>query len=167
MTSFDFRTTPAIASGPGKTAALGAQFRALGATRIALVSDPGVIGAGLTSEAEAALNSAGLGVFRWQDVKADPPEADILAATAAARAEGCDAVLGLGGGSPMDTAKLVALLLGTDQPLAEAYGVGNARGRRVPLILVPTTAGTGSEVTPIAIVTTGENEKKGVVAPQL
>ncbi|MEM9764489.1 MAG: iron-containing alcohol dehydrogenase [Pseudomonadota bacterium] len=167
MTPFDFRTTPAIASGPGKTAALGEQFRALGATRVALISDPGVIGAGLTAEAEASLATAGLGVFRWQDVKADPPEDDILAATAAARAEGCDAVLGLGGGSPMDTAKLVALLLGTDQPLAEAYGVGHARGRRVPLILVPTTAGTGSEVTPIAIVTTGENEKKGVVAPQL
>ncbi|MEM6680438.1 MAG: iron-containing alcohol dehydrogenase, partial [Pseudomonadota bacterium] len=55
----------------------------------------------------------------------------------------------------------------TDQPIAEAYGVGQARGTRLPLVLVPTTAGTGSEVTPIAIVTTGENEKKGVVAPQL
>ncbi|MEM7496948.1 MAG: iron-containing alcohol dehydrogenase [Pseudomonadota bacterium] len=167
MTPFDFRTTPAIAAGPGKTAGLGETFRALGASRVALISDPGVLAAGLADGATASLGAAGLGVFTWQDVKADPPEADILAAVDAARAEGCNGVLGLGGGSPMDTAKLVALLLGTDQPLAEAYGVGNAKGARVPLVLVPTTAGTGSEVTPIAIVTTGASEKKGVVAPQL
>ncbi|MEO0822033.1 MAG: iron-containing alcohol dehydrogenase, partial [Pseudomonadota bacterium] len=132
-----------------------------------LVSDEGVIGAGLVEPARAALSEAGVAVFTWSDVKADPPEADVLAAVAAARGAGVDGVLGLGGGSPMDTAKLVALFLGSDQPITEAYGVGNARGTRVPLVLVPTTAGTGSEVTPIAIVTTGAAEKKGVVAPQL
>jgi alcohol dehydrogenase class IV len=67
----------------------------------------------------------------------------------------------------LDVAKLAALLAASDQPLEEAYGVGNARGPRLPLVLVPTTAGTGSEVTPISIVTTGASEKMGVVSPLL
>ena len=71
-----------------------------------------------------------------------------------AREAEADAVLGLGGGSSLDVAKLVALLARTPQPLAEIYGVGLARGPRLPLVLAPTTAGTGSEVTPIAILTT-------------
>src|SRR3546814_13021202 len=67
-----------------------------------------------------------------------------------------DLVVGFGGGSSMDIAKLVALMGNSDQPLAEMYGIGNAKGRRLPLVQVPTTAGTGSEVTGISIITTGE-----------
>lgn len=76
-------------------------------------------------------------------------------------------MVSVGGGSSLDTAKLIAVLLNCDQPIAEMYGVNLVRGTRLPLVLAPTTAGTGSEVTPISIVTTGTNEKKGVVAPQL
>jgi alcohol dehydrogenase len=70
-------------------------------------------------------------------------------------------IIGFGGGSSLDVAKLVALLAHPEcsQQLGDLYGVGNARGRRLPLIQVPTTAGTGSEVTPVAIVTTGETSK--------
>ncbi|EKD61526.1 MAG: hypothetical protein ACD_54C00200G0002 [uncultured bacterium] len=76
-------------------------------------------------------------------------------------------MIGLGGGSSLDVAKLVALLAMGDETLQGIYGVGNAKGPRLPLILVPTTAGTGSEVTPISIVTTGTAEKMGVVSPVL
>src|SRR5690606_27671604 len=96
-----------------------------------------------------------------------PPISVVLDALAQARTHQCDGVIGFGGGSPMDTAKLVALLSKGEQSLQQVYGVGNATGKRLPLIQVPTTAGTGSEVTPIAIVTTGETTKMGVVAPQL
>jgi alcohol dehydrogenase class IV len=91
----------------------------------------------------------------------------VMSAVAAARASRIDGVIGLGGGSAMDTAKLVALLARSGESLQAAYGVDNARGPRLPLIQVPTTAGTGSEVTPIAIVTTPGGEKKGVVSSLL
>ncbi|MEM6358381.1 MAG: iron-containing alcohol dehydrogenase [Pseudomonadota bacterium] len=167
MQGFGFRTTPALEIGTRRSAATGELCRGLGIGHAFLVSDPGVRAAGLTGPAEASLAEAGIAVTLWDDVTADPPEHAILAAADAARAAGADGVIGLGGGSPMDTAKIVALLLGTDQPIGGAYGVGNARGPRAPLVLIPTTAGTGSEVTPVAIVTTGETEKMGIVSPHL
>jgi alcohol dehydrogenase len=84
-----------------------------------------------------------------------------------ARQVAADIVIGLGGGSSLDIAKLAAVLLSSAQPLAEMYGIGKVQGGRVPLVLVPTTAGTGSEVTNISIITTGETTKMGVVSPQL
>ena len=167
MTPFTFRTTPAILSEPGATAKIGALAADLGIRHAAVVTDKGVLALGLAQPAFDALKAAGIAVTVFDDVTADPPEAQVLAIAEGARAAGCDGVVSVGGGSPMDTAKLTALLLGAPQPLAEAYGVNLARGRRAPLILAPTTAGTGSEVTPLAIVTTGEAEKKGVSAPQL
>jgi alcohol dehydrogenase class IV len=115
----------------------------------------------------AALEGAGLTVTVYSEVEADPPETRVLATVAAARAATAEVVVGLGGGSSLDTAKLVALLAASPQALESIYGIGLARGPRLPLIQVPTTAGTGSEVTPIAIVTTPSQEKKGVVSPLL
>jgi alcohol dehydrogenase len=106
-------------------------------------------------------------VDTYSDVVADPPEAVVEAAAGFARQQGSELVIGLGGGSSMDVAKLVAVLAGSAQPLAEMYGIGKVTGKRLPLIQIPTTAGTGSEVTNIAIVTTGETTKMGVVSPQL
>ncbi|MEC8274468.1 MAG: iron-containing alcohol dehydrogenase, partial [Pseudomonadota bacterium] len=108
----------------------------------------------------------------YDDVEADPPETKILAAVEAAQFFGAEAIVGFGGGSPMDTAKLVALLVRAQQPLSEMYGVAQVDrsrvpGGRLPLFQVPTTAGTGSEVTPIAIVTVGAEIKLGVVDPIL
>ena len=167
MTPFTFRTTPAILSEPGATAKIGELAAGLEMRHAAFVTDRGVLALGLAQPALDSLKAAGIAATVFEEVVADPPEAMVLATAAAAKAAGCDGVVSVGGGSPMDTAKLTALLLRSDQPIAEIYGVGLARGSRAPLILAPTTAGTGSEVTPIAIVTTGAAEKKGVVAPQL
>ena len=121
---------------------------------------------GLADEALDGIRSAGMDVWTFSAVQPDPAEAMIWDAVEEARAEHVDCVASVGGGSSLDTAKLIALLLNTDQPLSGMYGVNLARGERLPLVLAPTTAGTGSEVTPISIVTTGTNEKKGVVSPR-
>jgi len=135
--------------------------------RVLLVTDQGVVAAHLLDPALRSLRAAGLATEVFDGVVADPPEAVVLAAVAQARAMRATAVIGFGGGSPMDTAKLVALLARTGAALGDIYGVGKAVGPRLPLMLVPTTAGTGSEVTPVAVVTTGAREKQGVVSPLL
>jgi len=103
----------------------------------------------------------------YSDVIADPPEHTVLAATQVARVAGCDGILGFGGGSSMDVAKLVAVLIDSNQSLQDLYSVDQVVGGRLPLIQTPTTAGTGSEATAVAIVTTGESSKAGVVSNQL
>jgi alcohol dehydrogenase class IV len=80
----------------------------------------------------------------------------------AGRAAGAAAVVGFGGGSPMDVAKVAAYLLGSGDDLDAIYGIEQAKGEGLPLVLVPTTAGTGSEATPISVITVGAVEKKGV-----
>jgi len=167
MTPFTFETTPRIVCETGGVRHLGRLCAELGARRVLVVTDPGLLAAGLLAPAEESLRAAGIASTLYSDVQADPPEASVLAAVAAAREAAVDAVVGFGGGSSMDTAKLVALLHGADQALPEIYGIGLAKGPRLPLIQVPTTAGTGSEVTPISIVTTPSHEKKGVVSPLL
>ncbi|NVK32969.1 MAG: iron-containing alcohol dehydrogenase [Rhodobacteraceae bacterium] len=122
---------------------------------------------GLLAPAIGSLEAEGFSVTVFDDVVADPPEAVVAACVAQGKDAGSDIVLGLGGGSSMDIAKITALLLGTDQPLSEMYGIGNVRGHRTPLVQVPTTAGTGSEVTNITILTTGETTKMGIVSRQL
>ncbi len=167
MTQFVFETTPRIVCEPGAAARLGELAAELQVRHALIVTDRGLVQAGVLDGALEGLQAAGVAVTLFTDVLADPPEASVLAAVDAARAAAVDGIIGLGGGSSMDTAKLVALLAGTPQALPEVYGIGLAKGPRLPLIQVPTTAGTGSEVTPIAIVTTPTQEKKGVVSPAL
>jgi len=135
--------------------------------RVFIVTDVGVHGLGLLDGAKEALREAGYEAQIFDQVVADPPEDIVLAGAQRARDFGAGLVLGFGGGSPMDTAKVIALLAGSDQPIEKMYGVGLATGPRLPLVLVPTTAGTGSEVTNVAIITTGKTEKQGIVANPL
>ena len=167
MNPFTFQTTPNVLFEAGASKKLPEIVGGFGAKRVLLVTDKGVRSAGLTKAAEAALAEAGITLDVYEDVVADPPSTVIEAAAKHARELGTDLVLSIGGGSALDTAKLVAYLAKSDEPLDSIYGVGLAKGDRLPLILVPTTAGTGSEVTPISIVTTPTTEKKGVVAPKL
>jgi alcohol dehydrogenase class IV len=98
----------------------------------------------------------------FDDVEADPSKKTLLKAIEVGKKIKATGVIGFGGGSSMDVAKLAALILGSGENLEEAWGVANAKGPRLPLVLIPTTAGTGSEVTPVSIITVGEEEKKGV-----
>lgn len=166
---FTFNTVPQIVSAPGSAGELGTHVAARfpKARRALLVTDPGFLRTGLVDAPRASLERVGIAVQVFSDVMADPPETVVLSAVEFARLHDTDVVIGLGGGSSMDVAKLIAVLAGSDQPISEIYGIGNVKGERLPLVQVPTTAGTGSEVTNIAIVTTGATSKMGVVAPQL
>jgi alcohol dehydrogenase len=143
------------------------ECRRLGVNNPLLVTDPGLMAIGLVQPVVAALESEDLAPVVFDQVREDPPEATVLAAAELGRSREVDGVIAVGGGSSMDVAKVVAVLLGGDQPLAQLYGVGQVVGERLPLLLVPTTAGTGSEVTPVAVITTGETTKAGVSSPVL
>ena len=115
-----------------------------------------------------ALRGSGCSVTVWDGLAGEPSFADFRNALAAAREGRIDAVVGLGGGSAMDVAKLVAALADGKQQIGEVLGVGQLRGRALWLGCIPTTSGTGSEVTPIAILGDEEEDlKKGVVSPYL
>ncbi|WP_193140248.1 iron-containing alcohol dehydrogenase [Meridianimarinicoccus sp. MJW13] len=168
---FTFSTTGTIRQQRGGAAQLGRLLADTPATaglrRLLLVTDPGIMRLDLAGPALADLAACGIAVTLFDGVEPDPKAQTVRAAADLARDCGAQGVIGFGGGSSMDVAKVVALLARSDQPLEEIYGVGMAHGRRLPLVLVPTTAGTGSEVTPISILTTGTQEKKGVVSPLL
>ena len=167
--AFSFNTVPRLVCEIGAAAKLGQLIRDnfQGSRHALIVTDPGFLKTGQVDPAAASLKAADIQVSIFSDVVADPPEAVVLQAVADARKARVDMVIGLGGGSSMDVAKLIAVLAGSDQELKTMYGIGNVKGGRLPLIQIPTTAGTGSEVTPISIVTTGATTKMGVVSPQL
>ena len=164
--NFTFDTVPNIVFETGAAARLGEIVRSR-MTRPALVTDKGVVAAGLIDDAMKSLEAAGLVPVLIDAIEADPPAAIVKTAAVAAKAHGADGVIGFGGGSSLDTAKVIAVLINSAQTLEEIYGMNAVKGARAPLILLPTTAGTGSEVTNIAVITTEDEQKMGIVAPQL
>ncbi|MEM9430587.1 MAG: iron-containing alcohol dehydrogenase [Pseudomonadota bacterium] len=166
MDPFRFETVPAIRMGAGLGAFPDAELvEALG-PKILFVTDCDLVALGLVAPAlEALRRRAEVVVF--DAVEADPSRDTLDAAVASGQACGATGVIGFGGGSPMDVAKLAALRLRSDDVLDDIWGVDKARGPRLPLVLVPTTAGTGSEVTPVSIITVGRAEKRGVVSRHL
>lgn len=167
MQAFQFNTTPQVIFRPGAANEIGVLARLKCGARPLLVTDPGLRRIGLCDPALHSLAEAGLGMTVFDAVEADPSLATVMAAVEAGRAAEVTGVIGFGGGSSLDVAKVVALLLGSGEDIDAAWGVGNAKGPRLPLILVPTTAGTGSEVTPVSIITVGGEEKRGVSSPIL
>lgn len=167
ISEFSFATAAKVHFGAGAMARLAEIAGGLLEERCLIVTDAGLVATGIVDKAIGALQQAGVCVDLFTEVEADPSEATILSAVDRAKDLGVQSVIGLGGGSSLDVAKLVALLAASDEQLGDIYGIGQATGPRLPLVLVPTTAGTGSEVTPISIVTTASQEKMGVVSPVL
>ena len=167
MSNFSFETPPRVICADGESERLGDLLREFGVSRPLVVTDRGIVEAGLLEPLLARLRTLGLDITVFADVLADPPASCVEAAVALALATRADGVIGFGGGSSLDVAKLVALLSRSGETLDALFGVGRAVGVRWPLIQVPTTAGTGSEVTPIAIVTMPNGEKQGVVSRRL
>lgn len=162
MTPFVFNTTPSVVFEPGAARRFGAIAGPRLGRSVLFVTDPGLRRLGLCDAAIASLEGEGVAVAVFDAVEADPSLATLMKAVEAGRAAGATGVAGFGGGSSLDVAKLAALLIGSGEDVDGAWGVGQAKGPRLPLALVPTTAGTGSEVTPVSIITVGEEEKRGV-----
>jgi len=165
---FSFSTTKRILSSLGGSRQAGSIMQDLGCRTVGIVTDKGVRGAKLLEPMLASMDSAGLAYHIYDDVLADPPLDIVQDASRWAKDRKVDGIVGFGGGSPLDVAKLVAFLNGnTTQAIDEIWGVDMCKGDRLPLVQVPTTAGTGSEVTKNSIITIGGGQKKGVVSQQL
>ena len=169
MSHFQFQTVPNIISGLGSIQQLSNLLAQQNYRKILLVTDAGMVQQQLHLPVIEILNVLGLEYVIYADVQADPPEQVMLDAAEFAKQQQIDTVVGFGGGSSMDVAKIIALLAHPQQTqsLQDMYGVNQVTTARLPLILIPTTAGTGSEVTPISIVTTGATTKMGIVSPVL
>ena len=164
MQPFPFNPGPKLISGEGSAAKL-AEILPQGPCLF--VTDRDVVEFGLTDACRTALEDGGRDIILFDSVEADPSKETLLAAVELGRRHGVTHVVGFGGGSPMDVAKLAAYLLGSGDELDNIWGVGLARGQHLPLALVPTTAGTGSEATPVAVITCEGGEKRGVNSPAL
>ena len=163
MRPFTFNPGPRLLAGPDQAVTLAEK---LPPGSCLLVTDSELIRLGLTDAYRDAIGSdRELVVF--DAVEADPSKDTLLAATEAGRAAGATCAVGLGGGSPMDVAKLAAYLIGSGDDLDAIWGVNIAQGQRLPLALVPTTAGTGSEATPISVITCEGGVKLAVNSPPL
>ena len=167
MTTFTFSTVSDIQVGVGSAARLSDMCQKHNITNPLIVTDAGILKFGLLDKALSGLIDNNINHTMYSDVQADPADNLILEATNVCIQKNCDAVIGFGGGSSMDVAKVVAVLAKQEQNLEDIYGVDNISSSRLPLIQIPTTAGTGSEATMVAVITTGATTKAGVVSRSL
>ena len=165
LNNFTFNTTSGIRFGNGTSKSCVSEISQKLGPNILFITDKDLMSFKLTEPTLIELNKLSSKVEVFQDVEADPSLKTLMNAIEIGKKNKITGVIGFGGGSSMDVAKLTSLILGSNENIEEAWGVSNAKGPRLPLILVPTTAGTGSEVTPISIITVGEEEKKGVSSP--
>lgn len=142
---FDFQARTRLVFGPGMAARVGELARGLGGTRVLLVTDNGIVKAGHAEKVRASLEAAGLKAALFKDAKENPTTACVAEALAVAQANSVDFIVGLGGGSSMDTAKGCNFLYTNGGEMKDYWGRDKATKPMLPLIAIPTTAGTGSE----------------------
>jgi alcohol dehydrogenase class IV len=143
---------PEFVFGPGALALAGRYARNLGSRRPLVVTDPGVRAAGWTDRVLASIREHGLAAVVFDRVTPNPRDHEVMAGAEAYRAQGCDAIVAVGGGSPMDCAKGIGIVCSNDRPVLTFEGVDNVEVPGAPLICVPTTAGSSADVSQFAIV---------------
>lgn len=148
---FDVPTT--ILHGGGSRHNLGSLARELGGRRVLLVTDPGVVQLGVAAEITGILEKAGMAVAVFDKVQPDPTDENVAEGVAALNAHKADLIVAVGGGSPIDAAKVIAIRTANPAPLPEYMGLHKIPNAGIPLITIPTTAGTGSEATKVAVIT--------------
>ena len=165
LVRWSFPTT--IVFGAGAVSQLPDHVKRLGGTRVLVVADPGVVKAGIVAKVTALLEGAGLPTRVFDGVAPNPVEENVFAGVEAYKAHGADLIVSVGGGSPLDCGKLIALKTTHERPLVDyddATGGDAYIGTNVPpMITIPTTAGTGSEVGRSGVVTLAANGRKTVI----
>ena len=158
--AFEYHPGPRLIVGEGSLGRLGELARDLGASRALIASDPGIVAAGHAAAGVAALEEAGLTATVFSEFGENPSTVAIEAGTAMARAFRPDLLVGLGGGSSMDTAKGINFLYSCGGRMQDYHGRGLATGAMLPSLAIPTTAGTGSETQSFALITDAESGMK-------
>ena len=165
---FLFQTTPRIRFGVGALESLPAELQRFASTSVLIVSDPGVIAAGIAGRVQDLVARTGAATHMFGAVEPDPRIETAEACAKMAAEVGAGLIIGVGGGSAMDIAKVASILACAEQSIATMFGIDLVKCPGIPLVLIPTTAGTGSEVTHIAILSDeAEHLKKGIVSPFL
>ncbi len=157
---FDHQPRTRLVFGAGKVDQIGELAAELGSRRVLVVTDHGLVSAGHAQRVEHSLQAAGLGTVIFDQVRENPTTRDVDACLAVARAAGVDLIVGLGGGSSMDTAKGCNFLLTNGGQMKDYQGVGKAKKPMLPLIAIPTTAGTGSECQSATLIADEQTRQK-------
>ena len=152
LRAFDFPSRTRLVFGAGCVARVGEFARETGAKRILLVTDAGIVAAGHAGRVQSSLEAAGLRVTLFDQARENPTTKCVAECVDAARAAGIDCIVGLGGGSSMDTAKGCNFILTNGGQMKDYWGVGKATKPMLPFIAIPTTAGTGSEMQSAALI---------------
>ena len=160
MIPFDYQPRTRIVFGEGKTESLGDLASELGARRALVVSDPGIVKAGHTQRGIDALERAGIATVLFDAVHENPSTTDVEAGVAVARRHDPELIVGLGGGSSMDCAKGINFVFSGGGRMQDYWGVGKALKEMLPMIAVPTTAGTGSETQSFALISDSQTKVK-------
>jgi len=158
--TYQFDLPSSILHGGGSREDLPGLVRQLAGSRVLLVTDPGVVSLGFADEIRGLLEKAGLAVAIFDGVQPDPTDQNVAAGVAALEAHQADLIVALGGGSPIDTAKVIAVRNANPGPIIDYMGLHKIPNSGLPLVAIPTTAGTGSEATKVAVIThTGRGVK--------
>lgn len=157
---FDHTPRTRIVFGNGTLSRVGELVQANGGSRALIVSDPGIVKAGYSAKAVASIEEAGLRAAIFGEVHENPSTLDVDHCVSAAREFGADFIIGLGGGSSMDTAKGCNFILTNGGRMHDYWGVGKATQSMLPMIAIPTTSGTGSECQSFALISDAETHVK-------
>jgi alcohol dehydrogenase len=160
LAAFDLQPRTRIVFGPNTVDRVGELARELGARCVLVVTDPGIVTAGHAQHVERSLQAAGLGVVIYDRAHENPTTKDVDQCVAVAKKAGIDTFVGLGGGSSMDTAKGCNFILTNGGQMKDYWGVGKATKPMLPLVAIPTTAGTGSECQSAALIADEQTHQK-------
>ncbi len=160
-------TAPEFVFGPGALSLAGRYASNLGARKVLVVTDPGVIAAGWAAPVIESLNDAGLTYALFSDVTPNPRAAEVMAGAQVYQAEGCNTIVAVGGGSPMDCAKGIGAVSSNQQHVLEFEGVDEVALPGPPLICIPTTAGSSADVSQFAIITDTQRRVKIAIVSKL